>query len=159
MFGHRLPQQPPSTLRRSRRGGHSLLELVAASFVITIALVPALRLMRDSLKAGRNAETAILMSTLCASKLEEQLALSAADWQPIQTNGDYAADGYPSLRFQVQKSDSLADGGIAGSLMSIVATVWHDRNGDSAWSADEPRVVYASKLARMASYASEANGT
>lgn len=136
-----------------------MLELVVASSVIAMALVPALRLMRDSLRVGRELEDATLMSTLCASKLEEHLARTAADWVTTTSSGDFSAQGYSHLCYQVIRSDDVADGGIHNALMSITARTWHDVNGDGNWSEGEPSVVFASKLAKSTSYANEANGT
>lgn len=142
-----------------RRRGHSLLELVAATAIIAIALVPALRLMRDGLRVGREIETANLLATLSASMLEEHLLRTAVSWNPSTITGDFAAQGYPQLRFQVARSDGSAEGGIANVLMSITATVWEDRDGNGNWGAGEPRATFASKLARNVAYQHEASGT
>lgn len=149
----------PIPTSRQQRRGQTMLELVVASSIIALALVPALRLMRDSLKVGRDLENATLMSTLCASQLEEHLARTAANWSTATDAGNFSAQGYPELRFQVIRSDNVADGGITGALMSITAIVWHDQDGNGNWSANEPRVIFASKLARTVSYTNEASGT
>ncbi len=142
-----------------RRRGQTLLELVAATTILTIALVPALRMMRDAIRVGRNTETANLMTTLCTSKLEEQLMRTAAVWNPSTVAGDFSAEGYANLRFQVTMSDAAADGGIANQLMAIASTVWDDLNSDGNLNAGEPRVVLASKQARNVSYQKEASGS
>jgi len=145
--------------RINRRSGQTLLELVAATTILTIALVPALRMIRDAIRVGRNTETANLMATFCTSKLEEQLMRTAAAWTPGTVSGDFTAEGYGNLRFQVVMSDAVADGGIAGQLMAIAATVWNDLNADGNLDAGEPRVVFASKQARNVSYQQEAAGS
>jgi hypothetical protein len=145
--------------RMARPRGHTLLELVGATTVIALALVPALRLMRDSIRAVSNLERSNLLATFCASKLEEQLQRTAANWVPATITGDFSAEGYPDLKFSVVRSEALADGGIPGDLMSISVTAWEDRLANDTWDAGELQVNFASKLARIVAYEMEANGT
>ena len=149
----------PISTRRQRRLGQTLLELVAASTIIATALVPALRIMRDSVRVGRETEMANLMATLSASKLEESLVETAGTWNTTILAGDFSTEGDAQVRFQVIRSDPTADGGIPTSVMAITSTVWEDRDSDGIWDADEPRSVFASKLARSVVYTNEANGT
>ncbi len=140
------------------RSGQTLMELIVASGIILIALVPALRLTREGMKISRDIETSSLLATLCASKLEEHLALSAAVWAPATVVGNFAPM-YPRLLFQVVRTDSPIGGGIPNALLAITATVWQDTNGDNAWSAGEPRVQFSSKLSKTVSYEYEAKGS
>jgi hypothetical protein len=142
-----------------RRNGQTLLELVGATTIIALTLVPALRMMRDSLRIGRQTERANLMATFAASKLEEHLLKTAGTWTVSTVTGDFSADGYSTLRFQVVRTDSAAAGGISGQLMSITATVWDDTDNDSVLDTGELRSVFASKLAKNTSYEYEAAGT
>lgn len=150
--------------KRANRAGLSLMELVAATTIIAIALVPALRMMRDSLRIGRETETANLLATLSASRLEEYLLLSAVQWGAIPPGsnwntttvaGNYTADGYPNLKFSVVRSD-VAPAGIPAQLLSITATVWNDLDNDNVLDTGEPRSVFATKLARNVAYTNEA---
>jgi len=145
--------------RCSSQRGQTLLELVGATTIIALALVPALRLMRDSVRVVGELGASNLLATLCASTLEEHLQRTAAVWSATAVSGDFATDGYAGLRFAVVRSDAVADGGIPGSLMSITVTTWEDRTANSTWDAGEPRVTFASKLARIVTYHHEANGT
>jgi hypothetical protein len=150
----------------TRRSGQTLLELIAATTIFAIALVPALRMIRDTLRVGRETETANLLATLATSRLEEYLLLSAGqfgalpvggNWNTTTVSGNYAADGYPNLKFSVVRTDS-APTGIPASLLSITATVWNDLDSDNVWDTGEPRSVYATKLARNVAYSNEAAG-
>ncbi len=132
-----------------------MLEVLLASALMAIALVPALRLMRDGLRISREVETRELLTTFCTSKLEEHLALASPGWQTGSYSGDFSAEGYPSLRFEVTRSDAVADGGIVDELMAVVATAWDDLDGNGSLDNGEPAVVLASKLAELASYESE----
>jgi hypothetical protein len=156
----------PRLRQRILRKGQSLLELVAATTILAVTIVPALRMIRDSLRVGRETETSNLMATLAASRLEEYLLLSAGEWSAIPQggawntttdSGSYAADGYPNLKFTVLRTDAAPEG-ISGSLLSVTATVWNDVDNDGALDAGESRSVFASKLARNVAYSHEAAG-
>lgn len=143
--------------RRSTRG-QTLLELIAATTIIAATLVPGLNLMRDSLRISRQIETDTLMATLSVDKLEEYLAKTSANWQTTNLTGDYSADGYSQLNYEVIRSDSVVDGGIPGSLMMIQSTLWNDTNNNDTLDSGERSVVFVSKLARVISYELEASG-
>ncbi|MAD80748.1 MAG: hypothetical protein CMJ50_07890 [Planctomycetaceae bacterium] len=145
--------------KNGHRRGQTLLELVAATTILTIALVPALKMMRAAIRVGSTTETANLMTTFCASKLEEQLMNTAAVWNPSTVSGDFSAEGYANLRFQVIMSDAVVDGGIVNELMAISSTVWNDLNADGDLDAGEPNVIFASKQASNVSYQQEAAGS
>lgn len=138
-------------MRRTRRG-NTLIELVAATTVLAIALVPALRIMRDALEVGEEIEYATAMSTLCVSQLEQSLAKTAATWNTSTESGNYAALGYSRLKYTVTKSDAPADGGLTNQLLAVTATVWDDLNDDGLLDAGEQRVQFSSKLAKLAVY-------
>ena len=143
--------------RRSTRG-QTLLELIAATTIIGATLVPGLNLMRDSLRISRQIETDTLMATLSVGKLEEYLAKTSANWQATNLTGDYSADGYSQLNYEVIRSHSVVDGGIPDSLMMIQSTIWNDANNNGTLDSGERNVVFASKLARVVSYELEASG-
>lgn len=142
--------------RRDPCLGQTLLELIAATVLIGAALVPALKLMRDGMKVGRETETRNLLAIYCDGELERQLALAGATWTSGTPTGDFAADGYANIRYSAQVSDSPADGGISDRLMAISVTVWDDEDGDTILDASEPSVVMRSKTSKLASYENEA---
>lgn len=135
-----------------------MLEVLVASSLMAVALVPALRLMRDGLRISREIEDRELLTTFCTSKLEEHLTLASAGWQTGNYSGDFSAEGYPHLRFEVTRSDSGGSGGIIGQLMAVVATAWNDLDGNGSLGSSEPAVVLGSKVAKLASYESEVSG-
>ncbi|MFN3189041.1 MAG: hypothetical protein ACE361_00845 [Aureliella sp.] len=139
------------------RHGQSMLELVAATTVISIALVPALRLTRESVGRMDELERHEDAVSLCTGKLEEQLAATAANWDLTTVSGDFAAEGRPELQFQVLKSDAVSEGGIPGALAAIHVTVWFDEDGGRDLDANEPRTTFSTKLAKVLSYEYEAS--
>lgn len=147
----------PAFSRKKRRSAQTLLELVAATTILAITLVPALRIMRDSLTVSREIELANQMSSFCVSRLEEQMASTSGTWSVSTLTGDYTTAGYPTLNYSVTRSDTGTDGGIPGALMVITCTVWNDENGNNSLDAGEPQVVYSTKIGNFASYADSAS--
>jgi len=135
-----------------RRRGNTLVELVAATTVLAIALVPALRLMRDALAVEEDIEYAAAMSTLCVARLEQSLASTAASWNTTTESGSYSTLGYSRLKYSVTKSDAPANGGLTNQLLAITATVWDDVDSDNVLDTGEKRVQFSSKLAKLAMY-------
>ena len=138
-------------MRRARRG-NTLIELVAASSIIAIALVPALRIMRDALAVEEDCEHATAMSTLCAGQLEQTLAKTAAAWNTNAESGDYSSLGYSRLKYSVTKSDAPASGGLTGTLIAVTVTVWDDADSNGVLNVGEKSVQFSSKIAKIAAY-------
>ena len=134
------------------RRGNTLIELVAATTVLAIALVPALRLTRDALAVEGDLEYATAMSTLCVNQLEQSLSKTAASWNTATESGSYATLGYPRLKYSVTKSDAPASGGLTNQLLAMTATVWEDVDGDSILDSGEKKVQFSTKLAKLAVY-------
>jgi len=147
------------TTQFSRRGtrprwrrAYSLLEVVLASTICATALVPALAVLRDGIAAAQTIDTRHLLALYGVQKMEEQLAIVSASWTLGTASGNFAADGHASIRFSVARSDSAGSGGITNRLMNISVTTYHDRNGNAALDASEPRVVFTTKISKLATY-------
>lgn len=138
--------------RARPRDGHTLLELVAASTLVSIAIVSTLSIMRQSIDLSLDAEDRAMVTTLCVSKLEEHLSAVAGGFVQGNYAGNFAAEGYPSVRFVVVRSSNPVDGGIADALMVVSATVWMDNNGDGAISSAEPVITMRSKIAKITAW-------
>lgn len=147
--------------RRPARRGTTLLELVAASTVIATALVPALRVMRDSLKISRQLEVREAMATIAMSVLEQESARVSGRWiMQTATHRQPGIDsGYPSVIAFSNVSDSLSKGGIPNSLAVVSVTAFEDANRSGRLDNDEPSVTFATKVAGLTSYRFEAQGS
>ena len=145
-MNHRHPNR---TIRK--RTGQSLLELIAATAIVAIAVVPALKLMRDSIRYGRQTEVANILATFSMSKLEEHLARTAASWDTTTDSG--AIPNYNGLRYQVTKVDE----GIGSGLMRVTSTAYEDGNGSGTWDAGERSVVFVCKVAKNVAYEQKAS--
>ena len=139
------------------RRGHTMVELVAATALMAVALVPTLALIRDSIEMSRRTETQYKLATLCVSKLEEHLALGAASWTSISTAGDFSGTGQTTIHFEVDRSDAALDGGIPDQLMAVTITVWEDADDDDVRDSTELQMTLSSKIAKMAVYEDEAS--
>jgi len=137
--------------RRLRRG-YTLLELVAATFMVAAIVIPSMSLMRHCMEYSSKIESRNAMTTLCAGKLEQHLALGAVTFTNATARGDFTAEGYPALCYRVQRSQNAADGGIPNRLMAVWATVWEDSDGDRSPDTDELEVSLAGKVAKIAGY-------
>lgn len=133
------------------RTGQSLLELIAATAIVAIALVPALKLMRDSIRNGAQTEVANVLATYSMSKLEEHLARTAATWNTTTDSG--AIPNYTGLRFEVTKVNE----GVGSGLMRITSTAYEDGNGNNTFDAGERSAVFVSKVAKNVAYEQKAS--
>lgn len=143
------------------RCGMSLLEVLAASTVMAAALVPALRLMADSLEQSRNMEAREAMATLAMSLLEFDAGQTAANWDlsgQVRT-GLSRTVGVPGLVVQTRRSDAVVDGGVPGKLATVQVVAWQDTNANQIVDGQEMSVRFATKVARFVSYGYEAKNS
>jgi len=135
-----------------RRTAQTMLELIAATVIITIALVPALKMTRVRIANTESLERAETRLALCTSKMEEELAHTAAEWNLNSQTGSFTSAGHAEVRFRVSKSDATSDGGRPGALATIDVTVWHDQDSNGVLDPNEQRVRLATKIAKLVSY-------
>jgi hypothetical protein len=128
------------------------LELILATSLTAIAVVPALSLTRKGLSMSRDIETKNLLTTFCVSKLEQYLAMTAYQWSEEGAAGTFASEGYSDLRFQVTRSEQTADGGLPDQLIVVTATTWEESGNNTAPDSGESQVTFYSKLAKMVTY-------
>lgn len=134
------------------RRGQTMLELVAATTIISVALVPALKMTRKSVSNMNSLENAEDCVALCVSKLESELAFTASTWNLANRAGDFTDQGQPNMRFSVAKSDAASEGGIVNSLATINVTVWYDENLNRTLDDGEQQTRLSTKLAKVLSY-------
>ncbi|MEM9700961.1 MAG: prepilin-type N-terminal cleavage/methylation domain-containing protein [Planctomycetota bacterium] len=141
---------------RPRRSGLTLLEVVAASVVLAIALAPALRIVRTALLAADRIDRQERCLMTATDRIEYLMSRGAADWaateDPAHQHSSAAVPGYPGLRLRDDVWDSPAVGGIQDRLANIEVTAWYDDDGDAALDADEPQVTLTTAVARLTAY-------
>jgi type II secretory pathway pseudopilin PulG len=151
--GHRSGR---SSFALRRRSAQTMLELIAATTIIAIALVPALKATRSSLMNLEHLERNEQLVALCTSMLEREMAATAASWD-LSARSGVAPASIPDVRFLVNKSDEASAGGIPGELAVVDVIVWHDTDRGGDLDSDEPRSRLSTKLAKVTSYEYEAS--
>lgn len=136
---------------------YSLLEVVLATGICAVALVPALALLRDGMQLADRIDTRHLLLICAVSKMEEQMAIVAANWTTGTFHGNFSADGHHNIRYTVLCSDDPSNGGIAGRLMSVVVTTYRDEDGDNVIDSNEMQTTLNTKIGKSVSYENKAN--
>jgi hypothetical protein len=144
-------------LNRCAPAAYSLLEVVLASALCASVLVPALAFLRDGIAQSRNIDNQHLLLAYGVGTMEEQLAQVAAGWNPGSSNGSFAAEGHPNIRYSVFRSHSPPNGGIPNRLMSVTVTTYYDEDGDSSLDSDESSVTLTTKIGKFVTYENEAS--
>jgi len=161
------PFKQKNGARRFR--GFSMLEMVAAAALVTGTMVPALSVIRDSMRHSRDLHRRSLLANYAVRILEDQAAYVAygdgeddsyTNWDDAiadsPNTGDFpAADSHGSIRYVVTCSDAPSDGGLVRQLMNIEATVFDDTNGNNTPDAEELQETYRTKVAKLNSYEHE----
>lgn len=147
----RRPISAPS-LGLARRGGYSLVEVVAAIALMAATLVPAVKFVRYGMERSFEDDRRQLLALYAASQVEERLGIVAASWAEGTQVGDYTSDGHPDIRYTTTCSDEVVNGGIVGTLMDIRSTVYFDANADDVLSAGEMRCTFRTKIGKFATY-------
>jgi prepilin-type N-terminal cleavage/methylation domain-containing protein len=137
---------------RARRRGFSLVEMIAATALMAGTLAPALAVMRDAMSASREADRRQLLANYAVTVLEYAAAASMQNWGSDTSTGSFASDGHPTIRYQLTRSDDPAGGGVAGRLMHLQATVYDDVDNDSILDANEIKVRFRTKVAKLPTY-------
>jgi hypothetical protein len=143
--------------KRPINAAYSLLEVVLASVICSTALVPALAMMRDGMTFASTIDKRHLLLIYGVGKMEEQMAIAAADWSEGTASGDFAADGHAGIRFTATRSDDSTSGGISKRLMSVSVTTYSDDDNDDTLDAAEARTILTTKIAKLVTYEYEAN--
>ena len=131
--------------------------MIAATSLVAGTLAPALGVMRDAMSASRDAHRRHLMANYAVSVLEYAAAASMQSWGSDTSTGNFASDGYPTLRYQLTRSDSPASGGVAGRLLHLQALVYDDVDNDSIADAAERKIRFRTKVAKLLTYQNEPN--
>lgn len=124
-----------------------MLDVVTASIMTAVVLVPSMNIMRRSLAITTANELRQEMSTLATSTMERQLAASTVNFRRQSYSGLHRVSGQ-LLRYRVIASDRTDYGGVAGQLLGIAVTTWHDENRNRRPDSGEATLTLYSKVAR-----------
>ena len=135
------------TIRRRQRG-FTFVEVIAATAILAICIVPATKYLADSMTLRRHLETDRTLVLLAIQTIEEQMAVINAGFTIAQESGTFASQGLPEIAYEVVRSDASAGGGIPDLLMAISVRVWSDENGNLVHESNEAMVELHTKMAR-----------
>lgn len=130
-----------------KRNGSALLDIIAASIVTGLVLVPSLNIMRRSMNVNDRIAIRQEMATACSSLLERQMADAALTFRSLKMEGKTSVDTQ-TLGYRIIRSDHSDYGGIPKQLMGISVTVWHDANQNRRMDTQESRYELYSKVTR-----------
>ncbi len=137
-----IDSEPRATGHGPRATGFTITEVVVASALLIIAMVPILKALTSAHVSTAFIEYKTRSLTLAQAKLDEIKARSIYDY----TNGGASfAESNTSLdgSYLCNVTDDSGD-----PLKTITVSVGYDVNGDNTLAADEIEVTLATLLAR-----------
>jgi type II secretory pathway pseudopilin PulG len=152
-----MHHHPKRRTKPTSPGGFSLLELVLAIALSVGTLAPALALLRDGMSVSRANDQRLLLINYATQKLEERMAVVAANWTEGTAAGDLSAEGFPTIRYTADSSDDPSEGGIENRLMHVRVTTYADQDGSNSLGGGEPQCTFRTKIANLNSYVTQAN--
>ncbi|MGQ0550852.1 MAG: type IV pilus modification PilV family protein [Armatimonadota bacterium] len=134
-----------------REEGVSLLEVLVASLLIGIGLVPLLHLYPDTLRINVESEADMILSAAAVRKSEEIINRlrppGAIDSVASGTEACTQPGDWPNcrLRWTISTELSSATAGV-GQLKTLNVVVCEDRNGNTDCDSGERQVRYDTKI-------------
>ncbi|MCH8146703.1 MAG: prepilin-type N-terminal cleavage/methylation domain-containing protein [Planctomycetes bacterium] len=133
---------------QQKRRGFTFVELIAAIAVLAIAIVPATQYLTESMTYRRYLERSRALGILAIQTIENQMAVINGGFTTANETGTFASQGFPTVAYQVIRTDAASEGGIPNLLMVIHVRVWSDDDGDLIFDATESDVELHTKMAR-----------
>ncbi len=124
----------------SRSEGFTLTEVVAASALLIVAMVPILKAFTAAHLSTTNIEHKSHSLVLAQDKLDKIKARSIYSYSSSYTEDNTSLDG--------SYLGSVSDTGSDSDLRTVTISVGFDLNGDSTLADDEIEVTLATRLAR-----------
>ena len=133
---------------QQERRSFTLVELIAATALLAICIVPATQFLTDSMTLRRRLERDRVLVMLAIQTIERQMAVINAGFTTAQETGTFASQGMAEIAYEIVRTDALAEGGIPALLMAITARVWDDGNANLLLDSNETVVELHTKMAR-----------
>jgi len=136
----RMPVVNQNSKIGNRSGGFTLTEVVVASAILIIAIVPILRALTSAHVSTTIIEHRTHSLILAQAKLDEIRASSIYHYSDSLTETNFSLDG-PYLC-------NIEDSFVSANLRTITVSVGYDLNGNSTLEADEIEVTIATLIAK-----------
>ena len=132
-----------------RTAGSSLLEVMAATVLGSMLLIPMVTILVDCAKWSRRIELQSELLTLVDSCVDETKFNLANLFVPGQKAGSFAAQGYPDVRYQVSCLVPI-EADIRGKYLEIRISAWVDLDSDGIYdSGQEPKQDIVTGFAKL----------
>ncbi|MBA7610449.1 hypothetical protein ES703_17657 [subsurface metagenome] len=123
----------------NRSGGFTLTEVVVASALLIIAMVPILNALTNSYLSTVTIERGTRSLILAQAKLDGIKARSIYHYSSSYTENNTSLDGSYLC--------NVSDTGSGSDLRTITVSVGFDLNGDSTLASDEIEITISTRLA------------
>lgn len=128
------------------RSGSSLVDVIAASLLTGMVLLPSMRIMRESIATNERLQIRQEMLTQCESVLE--IAMQAASKKVTNdTKAGRFTFGESTLEYTVISTDNESMGGLPGEMTAVISVVWDDQIKNRRLDRNETHVSLYSKVA------------
>ena len=134
-----MDYKPSITKPEPRTAGFTLTEVVIASALLIVAIVPILKGLTSAHLSSTVIEHKTLSLTLAQAKLDEIKARSVYNFSNSFTKNDISLNG----SYMCDVVDDSGD-----PLRTITVSVGFDSNGDGTLASDEIKVTLATLIAR-----------
>lgn len=137
------PTKMPNRFGLRRAAGVTTTEVVVASALLIIAIVPILKALTGAFVTTRIVERKTRSLMLAQAKLDEIKARSIYHYSDTFTESN-SAFAPPSADYLCNVTDST----VSGNLRKITVSVGYDLNGNSSLEDNEIKVTLATLIAR-----------
>jgi prepilin-type N-terminal cleavage/methylation domain-containing protein len=130
----------------SREAGFSMIEVLVATLIISVALVPLMQLFPGLLEQDMSDETMMRLGTVAVRQMESFTDSLRGNINSV-TSGSAACPDLPQCRlvWTIAIEASSAVQGV-GSLVDVSVTACVDANGNGVCDAGEAQVRYDAKV-------------
>jgi len=134
--------------------GFSFLELLAATTILTVALIPIVRTMAESMRLATKVEQSTKCGFLAQYKMDvlRYYILKPKYLFPSYVSGyddsyteTTTSFGPPFAKFKYTVGDSYASGNY---IRTLQVTVWYDDDSDNSRDTGEESVILYTKIAK-----------
>lgn len=132
--------------RRRSEDGTTLIELLVATLLVSVAIVPLLQALPGTVAPARVSDTVLRLSAVGTRKTEELTNRLRADINGAASGAEVCADVANCLALWTIATDlSSATPGV-GVLKSVAVIVCQDANANGVCDAGEDQVRYDTRL-------------
>jgi hypothetical protein len=130
------------------RSGTSLLEVMAATVLGSMLLIPMVTILVDCSKWSNRMEYQSELLSLAESCSDETKFKLATNFAAGRMVGNFASQGFPQVRYNVRNTVPL-ESALRGKYLDIQLTVWADLNSNGTHDSGlEPKQDLSTGLSK-----------